>query len=73
MPKKRDLSVGTTTAGGFLVGTQNLGASFVEMLRNESVLISNGAIVMPGLRDSITIPKQTGAATAYWLSTETTM
>jgi HK97 family phage major capsid protein len=72
MPNKRDLSVGTTTAGGFLVGTQNLGASFVEILRNESVLISNGAIVMPGLRDSITIPKQTGAATAYWLSTETT-
>lgn len=65
---RRDLTVGTTTAGGFLVGTKNM--SFVEVLRNRTMAKRLGATVMPGLVDSVTIPRQTGAATAVWMANE---
>jgi HK97 family phage major capsid protein/HK97 family phage prohead protease len=62
--------VGTTTAGGYLVETINL--SFIELLRNRTVAFRLGATVLSGLVGNVNIPKQTGAATAMWLSTETT-
>jgi len=66
----RDLTVATTTAGGFLVETANLG--FIEMLRNRSVVMRMGARRLTGLQGNVTIPKQTAAATAFWLATEAT-
>lgn len=65
---KRDLTVATAGAGGYLVQTSNM--SFVELLRNKSVLFNMGAMRLSGLRDSITIPKQTVAATTTWLANE---
>jgi HK97 family phage major capsid protein len=65
---KRDMTVGTTTAGGFLVETQNIG--FIEMLRNRSVTLSMGAQRLTGLVGNVSIPRQTAAATAVWLATE---
>jgi HK97 family phage major capsid protein/HK97 family phage prohead protease len=62
--------VGTTTAGGYLVESINL--SFIELLRNRTVAFRLGATVLSGLVGNVNIPKQTGAATAMWLSTETT-
>jgi len=62
--------VGTTTAGGYLVETINL--SFIELLRNRTVAFRLGATVLSGLVGNVNIPKQTGAATAFWLSSETT-
>lgn len=62
--------VGTTTAGGFLVETINL--SFIELLRNRTVIFRLGATSLAGLVGNVNIPKQTGAATAMWLSSETT-
>lgn len=67
---KRDLNVATTTAGGFLVDTQNQG--FIEILRNRSVAFNMGARRLSGLQGNVTIPRQSGAATAYWLASETT-
>lgn len=67
---KRDLTVASAASAGYLVATSNMG--FIELLRNRSVLFNMGAMRLPGLRDSITIPKQTGAGTAYWLSSEST-
>jgi HK97 family phage major capsid protein/HK97 family phage prohead protease len=66
---QRDLIVGTNTMGGFLVGTNVM--SFIELLRNRSVVMRMGATEMPGLQGSVAIPKQTGAATAYWFANET--
>lgn len=63
---QRDMTVGSATAGGYLVGTQNI--SFIDILRNRSVALRMGATRLTGLQGDITIPKQTGAATAYWLS-----
>jgi len=68
--QKRDLTVGTTTAGGFLVETANVG--FIELLRNMSVLYRMGATPLSGLVGNVTIPRQSAAATAFWLATEAT-
>ena len=69
---KRDLTAGTSSAGGFLVGTENLAASFIELLRARAKVVQLGASMLPGLQGNITIPKLTAASTAYWLSTEAT-
>lgn len=65
---KRDLTVGTSSAGGNLVATDLLADSFIELLRNRSVVQRAGATVMNGLVGNIAIPKQTGGATAYWVA-----
>lgn len=66
---RRDLSVGTASAGGYLVDTENQG--FIELLRNASVVFNMGARRLQGLQGNVTIPKQTAASTAYWLASET--
>jgi len=66
--QKRDLTVGTASAGGNIVGTDFLGGSFIELLRNRQVINLLGASVLSGLRGNVAIPKQSGAATAYWVS-----
>lgn len=59
---KRVLATTSPTAGGNLVGTDHLGSSFVEMLRNKSALGRAGISMLTGLKENIQIPKQTGAA-----------
>lgn len=65
---QRDLTVGTANAGGNLVATDLMAASFIDLLRNRSVVTRAGATVMNGLVGNVAIPKQTGAATAYWVA-----
>jgi HK97 family phage major capsid protein len=65
---RRDLNVGTASAGGNLVATDLLAGSFIDLLRNRTVAIRAGATSMNGLVGNIAIPKQTGAATAYWVA-----
>src|SRR3990167_2413691 len=65
---RRDLTVATASAGGYLVATQNV--SFIELLRNRTVAFRLGAQRLPGLVGSVTIPKQTAAATLVWLANE---
>lgn len=67
---KRDLTVATPGAGGYLVATENMG--FIELLRNMSVMYAMGTTRLSGLQGNVTIPKQSAAGTAYWLSTEST-
>jgi HK97 family phage major capsid protein len=62
----RDLTAGTPTGGGYLVETSN--QSFIDLLRNRSVALRMGATRLTGLQGNVTIPKQTAAATAYWVS-----
>lgn len=68
--QKRDLATTPGSAGGHLVSTENVG--FVELLRNRSVLFNMGARRLSGLTGNVTVPRHTGAATAYWLGTEAT-
>lgn len=65
---KRDLNVGTATAGGNVVATDLMASSFIELLRNRAVVMRAGATMMSGLQGNVAIPKQTGAATAYWVA-----
>lgn len=66
--QKRDLTVGSATGGGNLVATDLLSGSFIDILRNAMVLNTLGARMLTGLNGMIAIPKQTGAATAYWVA-----
>lgn len=63
-----DLVKGTPAKGGNLVATELLSGSFIDMLRNAMVIDSMGAVTLTGLVGDIAIPKQTGAATAYWVA-----
>lgn len=65
---QRDLTVATAGAGGYLVETENVG--FIEILRNRSVAFRMGARRLSGLQGSVTIPRQSAAATAVWLANE---
>jgi HK97 family phage major capsid protein/HK97 family phage prohead protease len=67
---KRDLTVASAGAGGYLVGTDNQG--FIELLRNISVCFRMGARRLSGLVGNVTVPRQSVAGTAYWLSSEST-
>lgn len=71
MPQQRDLVVGTASAGGNLVATDLLGGSFIELLRNAMVLPQLGARMLTDLNGNIAIPRQSGAATAYWVGENT--
>lgn len=66
--QRRDLTAAAPSAGGYLVATENQG--FVEILRNRSVAFRMGARRLSGLNGNVSIPKQSGAGTAYWLATE---
>jgi HK97 family phage major capsid protein/HK97 family phage prohead protease len=65
---QRDLTVGTATAGGHLVATDLLGASFIDLLRNAMVLDRMGMTMLTDLNGNVAIPRQTGAATTYWVA-----
>lgn len=65
---RRDLNVGTATAGGNLVATDLDAGSFIDLLRNASALDQAGATVLTGLTGNVAIPRQSGAATAYWVA-----
>jgi HK97 family phage major capsid protein len=44
--------------------------SYIDMLRNRSVVLRLGAQHLPGQRDALAIPRQAGAASVTWLPTE---
>jgi HK97 family phage major capsid protein/HK97 family phage prohead protease len=65
---QRDLVAGTPSGGGYLVANELQAASFIEMLRNRSHVLTLGATTLGGLVGNLSIPSQVGAATAYWLA-----
>lgn len=66
--QKRDLLVGTATAGGNTVATQLLATNFIDLLRNKMAMTGLGAQFLTGLVGQIAIPRQTSGATAYWVA-----
>jgi len=69
--QKRDLVVGTPTAGGNLVATDLLMGSFIDILRNAMVIDKMGTRMLTGLVGNVAIPKQTGGSTIYWVAENT--
>ena len=64
----RALSATTATAGGYTIGTDLLGGSMIDLLRNQCLVLQLGATHLTGLIGNIAIPKVTGGATCYWIA-----
>ncbi len=64
---KRDLTVGSATAGGNLVATELLAGSFIEILRNKMAVMATNPTMLTGLSGNISIPRLTQTATGYWV------
>lgn len=60
------------TTGGNLVATDLMADDFIEALRNSSVMMSLGVKALPGLVGDVAIPRRSGVAATYYLSSETT-
>ena len=60
------------STGGNLVATDLLADDFIEYLRNSAVLLQLGVRTMPGLVGNVAIPRRSGVASTYYLSTQTT-
>lgn len=62
------MNVLNDAAGGYLVGRDHLGGSFIDNLRAQTVLIRAGARLLDGLVGDVDIPKKTGSGTFYWVT-----
>ena len=65
---RRDLTVASASGGGYLRAIDNV--SFIELLRNRMVVRQMAVRMLSGLVGNVLIPKQTAAATGYWLADE---
>lgn len=65
----RNFLAATGTFGGMLVQTDNLGSSFIELLRNRAKVVALGAKTL-NLSRPTTIPRQNAAGAVNW-TTET--
>jgi len=57
-----------TTDTSNLVATEHMAGSFIDQLRNNSVVLRAGGRVMAGLVGNVDIPKQTAGSTFTWLA-----
>ena len=64
----RALTAGNFSGAGALIAEDFLGGSFIELLRNRTLLTQLGVGTMSGLVGNVVIPRQSAAATAYWLA-----
>jgi HK97 family phage major capsid protein/HK97 family phage prohead protease len=71
--QERALQTNVFNAAGALVGQTLLSGSMIELLRNNMVSVAMGARILGGLQGNLSIPKQTGAGTAYWLAEGTSI
>lgn len=61
-------AVGASATGGATVQTDLLAQNFIELLRNKTTVVGLGATMMDGLQDNIAIPRQSSAASTYWIA-----
>lgn len=59
-------------AGASTIAEDLLAGSFIDLLRNRSVLQAAGVTLLDGLVGDVAIPRLTGAGTAFWLATDET-
>lgn len=70
MGMARTLTAGTATDGAELVATDLLAGSFIDVLRNASMVMAAGATTLPDLMGNVAIPRKTTGASGGWLATE---
>ena len=64
----RDFIAGGGGTGQYLVGTDHLAGSFIDVLRNKLAVMQMGATELNGLVGDLAIPSMTAAHTAYWVA-----
>jgi HK97 family phage major capsid protein len=62
--------VAPTTFGAALVATDLLTGSFIELLRNRTLVAQMGATILPNLVGDVDIPRQSAGAVSGWVATE---
>lgn len=67
MQQRAIYQVGTAEQGGNLVATNLLADSFIEVLRNQTVLSILGATYLDGLVGNVDIPRQISQTGVYWV------
>ena len=65
---KRDLLVGSPTAGGHTVATNLHSNQFIDLLRPTSIVANLGATYLTGLVGKVAVPRQTASSSAYWVA-----
>ena len=65
MQGQRDLTVGSATAGGNLVGTDHMAGDFVEALRERLVLTQMGVRLIDGLVGDVDVPAANATTSTY--------
>ena len=68
--QRADLNATTDSQGGYLVDTNLMSGSFIDVLRNMTALGGMGATMMGDLVGDIAIPGKLAAGTSAWLATE---
>lgn len=68
--EQRDVTKSGTSSA--TIQTELQADSFIELLRNKSLVLAAGATTLPGLVGDVAIPRQSGGGTAYWLTNEST-
>lgn len=68
MQGSRALQTAPASQGGYLVPTNVMDGSLIELLRNKMFVAQLGARQLSGLSGDVAIPRQSSGATAFWLS-----
>jgi len=66
--ERRDVD---STTGASLIAVDLAVDEFIELLRNDAMVIKAGARTLPGLVGTLDIPRQNAAAAGGWIATET--
>lgn len=61
-------AVGAASTGGNLVATNLLASSFIDVLRNNAVVMQMGPTILAGLVGNVAIPRATAATSTYWVT-----
>ena len=61
-------SVGTASTGGNLVATNLLASSFIDVLRNNALIMNMGVTTLTGLVGNVSLPRQITATQTYWVT-----
>ena len=64
-------AVGAAGTGGNLVATSLLASSFIDVLRNNALIMSLGPTVLSGLVGNVAIPRATATSQTYWVTEAT--
>jgi HK97 family phage major capsid protein/HK97 family phage prohead protease len=61
-------AVGASGTGGSLVATSLLAQSFIDVLRNNALIMSLGPTMLSGLVGNVSLPRATAATQTYWVA-----